>query len=106
VITADFDLIAGAEPCNPNTSVVPVGDHHITIQILQKSDNALLVTREILLKNPPVDTTIDPTRVTLVFEWQQTTHLLLKEDVSLSEYTCDPEQTECKMNLLVTPFLD
>lgn len=106
VITADFDLIAGADPCNPNTSIVPVGEYRITIQILQKSDNSLLVTREILLKNPPVDTTIDPTRVTLTFEWQQTTYLLLKEDTSLVEYTCDPEQAECKINLLVTPFLD
>ena len=106
VITADFDLILGADPCNPNTSIVPVGDAHITIQVLQKSDNSLLTTREILLKNPPVDTTIDPTRVTFALEWQQTTYLLLKEDTSLAEYTCDPDQAECKINLFVTPFLD
>jgi len=38
--------------------------------------------------------------------WQSPTYLLLKEDVTLSEYTCDPAQSDCKINLLVTPMAD
>ncbi len=106
LIVADFDLIAGADPCNPNTSVIPPWEYHITIQILQKSDHALLTTREILLKNPPIDTTIDPLRVTSSLAWQSPTYLLLLENTTLWEYTCDPAQTECKINPVVTPFLD
>lgn len=105
-ITSDFPLEPTTDPCNPNTSVVPVGDHILSIKILQKSDNTLLVTREILLKNPPIDTSIDPLRVTSSFTWQSPTYLLLKEDISLTEYTCDPAQYECRINLLFTPLLD
>ncbi|MEI6710803.1 MAG: hypothetical protein WCK88_00595 [bacterium] len=107
LITADFELLPSAsDPCNPLQSLVPSGDHTINIQILQKSDSSVVATRSIVLKNPPKDTSIDPLRVTSTFAWQQTTHLLQKDDTSLSEYTCDPEQPECKVNLQVTPFLD
>ncbi len=51
-ITADFPLETTADPCNPNTSLVPVGDHVLTFKILQTSDNTILATREVLLKNP------------------------------------------------------
>lgn len=52
------------------------------------------------------DGSIDPLRVTHTREWQSPTYLLLKDDTSLSEYICDPEQEECKINLKVTPMLD
>jgi hypothetical protein len=106
-ITADFEIIPSvSDPCNPNTSLIPTGDHILTIKILQVSDGTLLQTREILLKNPLIDTSIDPSRVTTIVAWQSPTYLILKEDTSLPEYTCDPAQPECKMNLLVTPLLD
>lgn len=105
-ITSDFPLEPTADPCNPNTSVVPSGDHILSIKIFEKSNHTLLVTREILLKNPLVDTSIDPLRVTSTLAWQSPTYLLLKEDVSLMEYTCDISQPECKVNPLFTPLLD
>jgi len=104
-ITSDFELVPTTEPCNPNTSIVPTGEHIMTIKILDKSGN-ILQTSTITLKNIPPDTTIDPTRVVTDILWQQPTYLLEKEDTSKSEYTCDPERTECKINLLVTPKLD
>ena len=78
----------------------------LTIKILDKAKNTILQTYEILLKNNPPDTTIDPTRVVTDIAWQQPTYLLGKEDVSKNEYTCDTEKTECKINVLVTPKLD
>jgi len=115
-ITADFDLIPSvSDVCNPNSSIVPAGDHHITIQILQKSDNTLLTTREIILKNPlsvpPLEPPIDPPDVTpptytFVLEWQIPTYLLGKEDTTLSEYICDTTKDECEINLKITPQRD
>ena len=104
-ITSDFELVPTKEPCNPNTSIVPTGEHIVTIKILDKNGN-ILQTSAITLKNIPEDTTIDSSRVVTDILWQQPTYLLEKDDTSKSEYTCDPERTECKINLLVTPKLD
>lgn len=65
-----------------------------------------LVSRDIVLKNIPQDTTIDPTHITTSLTWQSPTYLLQKEDTLLSEYTCDADHEECKINLLVIPLLD
>jgi hypothetical protein len=58
------------------------------------------------LRNPPVDTTIDPTRVVTDITWQQPTYLLEKEDISKTTYSCNTSEPECKANLLVVPKLD
>lgn len=105
-IFADFELISTSDACNPNTSPVPLGDHTITIEILQKSNMALLVSREIILKNTPINDTINPTSITALLSWQSPTYFLQKEDATLTEYTCDSSQAECRMNLLVTPLID
>lgn len=105
-ITSDFELVPTSDLCNPNTSIVPVGEHILTIKILDKSDATILQTSTITLKNTPPDTTIDPTRVITEIAWQQPTYLLEKDDTSKEKYTCDPEKTECKVNLLVIPKLD
>lgn len=78
----------------------------LTIKILDKAKNTILQTYEILLKNNPSDTTIDPTRVVTDITWQQPTYLLGKEDVSKNEYICDALKAECKINILITPKLD
>jgi hypothetical protein len=107
LITASFELLPSvSDPCNPLQSTVPFGDQNITIQILKKSDSSVVTTRNIILKHPLIDTSIDPLRVTSTFTWQSPTYLLPKEDTSLTEYTCNPEETDCKMNLLVLPLLD
>jgi len=106
-ITADFTLAPSAsDPCNPNTSIVPTGEHVLTIKILERKTSNLLQTRTILLKNNPVIDTIDPVRVTMTKEWQSPSTLLLSADVSLAEYACDPEKPECKINPKLTPILD
>lgn len=105
-ITSDFEIIAGADPCNSNTSIVTTGEHVLTIKILEKSNGHLLQSSVITLKNVPEDTTIDPARVVTDIAWQQPTYLLEKEDTSWSQYICDTTQSECKINLLVTPKLD
>ncbi len=105
-ITSDFEIIPTSDPCNPNTSTVATGEHTVTIKILDKTKNTTLQTYQIVLKNNPPDTTIDPTRVVADISWQQPTYLLGKEDTSKNEYTCDTEKPECKINLLVTPKLD
>lgn len=105
-ITSDFEIIPTSDPCNPNTSIVTTGEHTVTIKILDKTKNTTLQTYQIVLKNNPPDTTIDPTRVLADISWQQPTYLLEKEDTSKNEYICDPEKPECKINLLVTPKLD
>jgi hypothetical protein len=106
-ITADFTLVPSAsDPCNPNTSTIPTGEYTLTIKILEKKTLNLLQTRTIILKNNPFVETIDPTRVTIKKEWQSPSTLLLSADSSLSEYSCDPEKTECKINPKITPLLD
>jgi hypothetical protein len=105
-ITSDSDIVSTSDPCNPNTSIVPEGDHTFTIKILDKTKNTTLQTYEILLKNNPPDNTIDPTRVVTDITWQQPTYLLEKEDTSKNEYACDSEKTECKINMLLVPKLD
>ncbi len=105
-ITSDFEIVPTSESCNPNTSIVPVGEHDVSIKILDKTKNTLLQTYHIILKNNPPDTTIDPARVITDIVWQQPTYLLEKEDASRDEYVCDPEKTECKINLLASPKLD
>jgi hypothetical protein len=82
-----------------------VGEHILTIRIRDKSKTTLLQTSEIKIKNPPLNTDIDPTKVTMNIAWQSPTYLLSKDDTSLIAYNCDPEETECKINLLVTPLL-
>lgn len=104
-ITSDFDFVPTTDPCNPNTSVVPTGEHTITLKILDK-ENHLLQTSTLILKNIPEDTTIDPTKVVTEITWQQPTYFLEKDDTSRTSYTCDPEKTECKVNMLVVPKLD
>lgn len=105
-IASDFEIVTTSDPCNPNTSIVPVGEHDVSIKILDKTKNTLLQTYHIILKNNPPDTTIDPTRVITDIIWQQPTYLLQKDDTTRDEYTCDSEKTECKINLLVSPKLD
>lgn len=85
---------------------MPVGDHVITVKILDRNKNKLLQTSAITIKNPPVETVIDPTKVVADISWQQPTYLLEKEDTSKNTYTCDSDKTECKINLLVVPKLD
>lgn len=113
-IISDFEIVPSvSDPCNPNTSVVPLGDHIITLQILQKSDNSVMFTREILLKNspivPPEDLPVEDVPIPVyssLLEWQQYTYLLEKENVALSEYTCDSSKPGCKINLRITPLSD
>lgn len=105
-ISADFDLIPTSDSCNPNTSIVPVGEHAVTIKIFDKSKNIVLQTSTIVIKNTSEENSIKPERVTYTKEWQSPTYLLSKEDITLSEYVCDPEQSECKINPLFLPLLD
>ncbi len=105
-ITSDFDIVPTTDLCNPNTSIVPTGEHILTIKILDKAQNTVLKTYPLTLKNIPEDTTIDPIRVVTDITWQQPTYLLGKDDISQAKYTCDPEEQECKINILVTPKLD
>ena len=71
-----------------------------------KNKNSTLQTYNITIKNPTIDTTIDPTKVVTDITWQQPTYLLEKDDLSRSGYTCDPEKSECRINMIVTPKLD
>jgi hypothetical protein len=103
-VISDFEFVPTTDSCNPNTSVVPEGEHDIEIKILDAKEN-VLQTSHILIKNPPEET-IDPSRVTLDLTFQQPTYLLEKEDISKEVYTCDPSKDECKVNILVSPKLD
>jgi hypothetical protein len=105
-ISADFDLVPTTDPCNPNTSIVPIGEHTLVIKILDKNKNTVLQTSTISIKNIPEDTSISPERVTYTKEWQSPTYLISKEDAAASEYVCDSEQTECKINPLFHVLLD
>ncbi len=105
-ISTDFELAPTTDACNPNTSIVPKGDHTLTIKILDKNKNTVLQTSTVLIKNPVIDESIDPTKVVTDITWQQPTYLIGKEDTSKTEYTCDTSKTDCKVNLLVTPKLD
>lgn len=105
-ITSDFEIIPTSDPCNPNTSLVPNGDHEVSIKILDKAKNVTLQTSTIILKNTPENDTIDPTKVVTDIVWQQPTYLLEKNDMTKAFYQCDTEKTECKVNLLVTPKLE
>lgn len=105
-ITADFDLIPTTDPCNPNTSLVPSGDHTMIIKIIDKTKNTIVQSSSITFKNSPKEVSIDLSRVSIDMSWQSPTYLLSKENTTLSEYTCDSEQSECKINLLITPKLD
>ncbi len=33
-VTSDFTLVPTSDPCNPNTSIVPTGDHIVNVKIL------------------------------------------------------------------------
>lgn len=105
-ITSDFEIVPTSDPCNPNTSIVPTGNHDVAIKILDKNKNIILLTAIITLKNTTEDDIIDPTKVVTDITWQQPTYLLEKDDASKTFYTCDTEKTECKINLLVIPKLD
>jgi micrococcal nuclease len=52
------------------------------------------------------DEAIDPLRVTHTREWQSPSYLQNKEDTSLTEYSCDMQESECKVNLKIAPMLD
>jgi len=89
-VTADFELVPTQDsPCNLHTSIVPKGDHTLSIKILKKSDGTLVTHKDILLKNPLIDTSLDPLRVTSTITWQSPTDLNTKDDTSLAEYICD-----------------
>ena len=105
-ITSDFEIVPTSDPCNPNTSTVPVGNHDLTIKILDKNKNTILQTSTLTLINIPEDNTINPTKVVTDIIWQQPTYLLEKDDTTKTFYTCDAEKTECKINLLVVPKLE
>lgn len=105
-IASDFEIVPTSDPCNPNTSIVPVGNHDLTIKILDKNKNTILQTSTLTLRNIPEDNTIDPTKVVTDIIWQQPTYLLEKNDTTKTFYTCDAEKTECKVNLLVVPKLE
>ncbi len=104
-ITTDFELVPTTDPCNPNTSIVPEWDHEVTIKILSKATSEVLQTSIFTLKNLPEEP-LDPEKISLLLEWQSPTYLIEKDDTSLTEYTCDPLQEECKINLKVTPQID
>lgn len=104
-IVTDFELVPTTEPCNPNTSVVPKGDHILTINILDKVRGTLLQTSALTLKNPEKEK-IDPTRVVTELVWQQPTYFLEKEDTARETYTCDTTKELCRFNLQVLPKLD
>lgn len=104
-ITTDFELVPTTEPCNPNTSIVPKGDHILTINILDKIRGTLLQTSAITLKNPEKEK-LDPTRVVTEIVWQQPTYFLEKDDTSRESYTCDTAKDLCRFNLQVLPKLD
>ena len=104
-ITADFELVPTTEPCNPNTSIVPKGDHILTINILDKVRGTLLQTSVLTLKNPEKEK-LNPTRVVTELVWQQPTYFLEKDDTSRESYTCDTTKDFCRFNLQVLPKLD
>lgn len=104
-IMTDFELVPTTEPCNSNTSIVPKGDHILTINILDKVRGTLLQSSAITLKNPEKEK-IDPTRVVTELVWQQPTYFLEKDDVSRESYTCDTTKDLCRFNLQVLPKLD
>lgn len=106
-ISSDFTLVPTSDPCNPNTSAVPTGDHLVNVKILDTVRWTTLQASSFLLKNRPIDDTIDPLKVTIWLEFQQPTYLIGKDDTALTEYTCDDHsKTECKANLLIAPRLD
>lgn len=104
-IITDFELVPTTEPCNPNTSIVPVGDHTLTINILDKVRGTILQTSALTLKNPEKEK-IDPTRVVTEIVWQQPTYFIEKDDVSRESYTCDTTKDLCRFNLQALPKLD
>lgn len=106
-ISASFELIPTTDPCNPNTSLVPEGEHTLVIQIVQVPDNTLLLEKIIAIHHtPPEPEAINPEQIGLEVEWQTPTYLLEKADTKIFEYSCDPAQTECKINPKFTPLLD
>lgn len=104
-ITTDFELIPTTDPCNPNTSTVPRGDHILTINILDKVRGTVLQTSALTLKNPEKEK-LDPTRVVTELVWQQPTYLLEKDDTSRESYTCDTSKDLCRFNLQILPKID
>lgn len=105
-VSSDFTLVPTSDPCNPNTSVVPTGDHVVNVKILDTVRWTTLQTSSFLLKNTPIDDIIDPLKVTIWLEFQQPTYLLQKNDTSMTEYTCDSAKSECSVNILAVPKLD
>jgi len=104
-VTTDFELVPTTEPCNPNTSIVPKGDHALTINILDKVRGTVLQASTLALKNPEKEK-IDLTRVVTEIVWQQPTYFLEKNDTSRESYTCDTTKDLCRFNLQVLPKLD
>ncbi len=90
--------------CNPNTVEFPIGNWTIQVVVKKIADDTIVNQGTISLIHS--DGSIGPLRVTYTREWQSPTYLLLKEDTSLAQYTCDPTQPECKINLKITPLLD
>lgn len=105
IVSSDFELIPTSDPCNPNTSTVPKGDHVLEIKILDKKDTILQIS-SVTIKNTFEDILLDPSRITITREWQTPTHLTDIENTELNEYVCDSDSPECKINLKVIPLLD
>jgi hypothetical protein len=90
--------------CNPNTVEFPVGTWSVHLVVKKIADDTIANQGTVVVIHS--DDSIDPLRVTHAREWQSPTYLISKEDISLSEYACDPEQAECKINLKIAALLD
>ncbi len=85
---------------------------HVTITHI--TSNTLVREGTIRIHNPDIpsipDTSDEGAGDVAVYSaalvWQNTTHLLTKEDGTLSEYTCDPGESECVINPLIIPSKD
>lgn len=90
--------------CNPSVIEFPKGDWNVHLIVKKIADDTVVNEWTVTIVNP--DDVIDPLRVTHTREWQSPSYLLEKENTSLTEYLCEPEEPECKVNLKITPMLD
>lgn len=90
--------------CNPATVEFPLGIWHVHLTVKKIADDSVANEGAITVVHP--DDVIDPLRVTHTREWQSPSYLENKDDISLTEYVCGSDQTECKINLKITPMLD
>lgn len=90
--------------CNPSTVEFPVGTWSIHLLVKKNADDSVVNEWTLTIVHP--DDSLDPLRVTHAREWQSPSYLQNKEDTSLTEYYCDPEESECRVNLKIAPMLD